>query len=85
VLLNPSLIGPLPLAVTPLTVPVTVLVQAYVELATLITGVNAAVPLPHKVWVNVAFVITGIGFTVTTIVKVEPTQKVVDGPLGVTV
>jgi hypothetical protein len=64
---------------------VTVLVHAYVELATLITGVNDAVPLPHNVWVNVAFVITGIGFTVTTIVKVEPTQKVVDGPLGVTV
>jgi hypothetical protein len=84
-LLNASLIGVVPLAVTPLTVPVTVLVHAYVELATLIVGVNDAVPLPHNVWVNVPFVITGIGSTVTTIVKVEPTQNVVVGPLGVTV
>jgi hypothetical protein len=75
-----------PDAVTPPGVPLnTELVHVYVELATLIVGVKAAVPAPQNVAGAGALVIVGIGSTVTTIVNGVPAQKVGVGPVGVTV
>ena len=48
-------------------------------------GVNEATPVPQIVCVKVALVIAGMGLTVTTIVNGAPTQKVVEGPVGITV
>ena len=75
-LVGVSVIAPLPLAVTPATVPTTVLVQLYVVVPIVLVGVKfSAVPLQMVFcnWVLV-FVITGTGFTVTVIIVVAPLQ-----------
>jgi hypothetical protein len=63
-----SVIGPIPLADTPVSVPITDEFHIYVVVPIVLVGVNeSGVPL-HISWNKdaVAFVITGRGFTVTS-------------------
>jgi hypothetical protein len=74
-------IAPIPLVLTELIVPLTVLVHVYVVVPMVLAGVKFnAVPL-HIVFCNctAVFVITGTGFTVAVTFSVEPEQPLAVG------
>jgi len=84
-LVNTFEIFPEPLALKPVTVPeVNEAVHPKVVLETPDAGVKVALDPEQIACVKVAFVIVGIGFTVTTKFTGVPTHDVVAGPVGVT-